>query len=212
MGQFGRRGQSYCHCYGRWTHRCPRTHAPQPRPVTPTSSTASDALFAASLARSFAERTRCRRRGPFSGSRKYMRAPPSAAAMMMPVIRAATFGPVPSPKTALHASNQGLHRLSSLGYCTSNLGKQCHDSLAKTIAPAGGDPHLVADPRSKQPVGCKYPVTGGTSRRERLVGYHARRSWSFPASMAACVSWSACSCSSCIRATVRSSSLSFATS
>jgi len=63
-----------------------------------------------------------------------------------------------------------------------------------------------------QTVGCKYPVTGGTSRRERLVGYHARRSWSFPASIAACVSWSACSCSSCIRATVRSSSLSFATS
>jgi len=36
-------------------------------------------------------------------------------------IRAATFGPVPSPKTALHASNQGPHRLSSLGYFTSNL-------------------------------------------------------------------------------------------
>ncbi len=36
-------------------------------------------------------------------------------------IRAATFGPVPSPKTALHASNQGLHRLSSLRYSTSNL-------------------------------------------------------------------------------------------
>jgi hypothetical protein len=36
-------------------------------------------------------------------------------------IRAATFGPVPSPKTALHASNQGLYRLSSLGYSTSNL-------------------------------------------------------------------------------------------
>jgi predicted DNA binding CopG/RHH family protein len=34
---------------------------------------------------------------------------------------AATFGPVPSPKTALHASNQGLYRLSSLGYSTSNL-------------------------------------------------------------------------------------------
>jgi hypothetical protein len=36
-------------------------------------------------------------------------------------IRAATFGPVPSPKTALHASNQGSHRLSSLGHFTSNL-------------------------------------------------------------------------------------------
>jgi hypothetical protein len=36
-------------------------------------------------------------------------------------IRAATSGPVPSPKTALHASNQGSHRLSSLGYSASNL-------------------------------------------------------------------------------------------
>src|SRR5450759_3176177 len=36
-------------------------------------------------------------------------------------IRAATFGPVPSPKTTLHASNQGTHRLSCLGYSTSNL-------------------------------------------------------------------------------------------
>jgi hypothetical protein len=36
-------------------------------------------------------------------------------------IRAATVGPVPSPKTALHASNQGSHRLSSLGYFISNL-------------------------------------------------------------------------------------------
>ena len=35
--------------------------------------------------------------------------------------RAANFGPVPSPKAALHASNQGLHRLSSLGYFISNL-------------------------------------------------------------------------------------------
>jgi hypothetical protein len=36
-------------------------------------------------------------------------------------IRAATFAPVPSPKTALHASNQGSHRLSSPGYFISNL-------------------------------------------------------------------------------------------
>jgi hypothetical protein len=78
--QFGRRGQSYC----------------RPRPGTPTSSTALDASFAASLARSFTERTRCRRRGPFSGSRKYIRAPPSAAAMMMPVTPGTQFGPPPS--------------------------------------------------------------------------------------------------------------------
>jgi hypothetical protein len=36
-------------------------------------------------------------------------------------IRAATFGPVASPETTLYASNQGSHRLSSLGYPTSNL-------------------------------------------------------------------------------------------
>ena len=43
-----------------------------------------------------AERTRCRRPGPFSGSRKYMSAPPSAAAMMMPVTPGTQFGPPPS--------------------------------------------------------------------------------------------------------------------